>query len=109
MSNAISPQDSTFDPNVENQIELKEVEGLSQNQIVRRRFLRHKGAVISVVVLALITILAVTSVGFGSWTGWWNFVPSGQGATNPLVNGGAPSSVHHRKGVPNCRPPHEPR
>ncbi|MFD6093154.1 ABC transporter permease [Oerskovia sp. NPDC060338] len=94
MSNAISPQDSTFDPNVENQIELKEVEGLSQNQIVRRRFLRHKGAVISVVVLALITILAVTSVGFGSWTGWWNFVPSGQGATNPLVNGGAPSSVH---------------
>ena len=29
---------------VENAIELKDVEGLSQGQIVRRRFFRHRGA-----------------------------------------------------------------
>ena len=35
----------------ENNIENKEVEGLSQGQIVRRRFFRHKGAVISMITL----------------------------------------------------------
>ena len=30
---------------VENAIELREVEGLSQSQIVRRRFFRHRGAI----------------------------------------------------------------
>ena len=30
---------------VENAIELREVEGLSQGQIVRRRFFRHRGAI----------------------------------------------------------------
>jgi len=36
---------------VENAIELKEVAGLSQGQIVRRRFLRHRGAMAALVVL----------------------------------------------------------
>ena len=44
-------------------LELKEVEGLSQGQIVRKRFFRHVGAVVSMVVLALIVLLAFTSVG----------------------------------------------
>ncbi|MEP6479580.1 MAG: ABC transporter permease, partial [Rhodoglobus sp.] len=30
----------------ENSIELKEIEGLSQGQIVRKRFFRHKGALV---------------------------------------------------------------
>jgi ABC-type dipeptide/oligopeptide/nickel transport system permease subunit len=59
----------------ENAIELKEIEGLSQGQIVRRRFFRHKGAMVSIVVLAFIILLAFTSVGlsvFGLRTpGWW--------------------------------------
>ena len=37
----------------ENAIELKETEGKSQGQIVRERFFRHKGAMISLIVLVL--------------------------------------------------------
>jgi ABC-type dipeptide/oligopeptide/nickel transport system permease subunit len=59
----------------ENAIELKEIEGLSQGQIVRRRFFRHKGAMISIVVLAFIIVLAFSSVGFDvmgfKTPGWW--------------------------------------
>ena len=36
---------------IENAIELKDVEGLSQGQIVRRRFFRHRGAMVGLVVL----------------------------------------------------------
>ena len=54
----------TFEPghtpgsvtDAENNLELKEVEGLSQGQIVRRRFFRHRGALVSMVVLAFIII-----------------------------------------------------
>jgi ABC-type dipeptide/oligopeptide/nickel transport system permease subunit len=52
-------------------LEQKEVAGLSQMQIVRRRFLHHKGAMVSMVVLAGIVILSVTSVGIGPIPGWW--------------------------------------
>ena len=56
-------------------IEQKETEGLSQAQIVRRRFFRHRGALISMIVLAFIVILAFTSVGVDLWglriPGWW--------------------------------------
>jgi len=44
-------------------IEQKETEGLSQGQIVRRRFFRHRGALISMIVLAFIVILAFTCRG----------------------------------------------
>ena len=44
-------------------IEQREVEGLSQGAIVRRRFFRHRGAVISLGVLGVIVLLAFTSVG----------------------------------------------
>jgi peptide/nickel transport system permease protein len=44
-------------------IEQRETEGLSLGTIVRRRFLRHKAAVISLFVLLFITLLAFTSVG----------------------------------------------
>lgn len=61
----------------ENSIELKEIEGLSQGQIVRKRFFRHKGALVSMVLLAFIILLAFTSVGvaFGTWKsgGWWPY------------------------------------
>ena len=54
----LPPEDST-----ENAIELREVAGLSQSQIVRRRFLRHRGAMVAIVVLAFVVLLAFTSVG----------------------------------------------
>ena len=53
--------------------EQKEVAGLSQMQIVRRRFFRHKGAMISLIVLAAIVIVSVTSVGVGPISGWWKW------------------------------------
>ncbi|MFP5289541.1 MAG: ABC transporter permease [Actinomycetes bacterium] len=80
----------------ENNLELKEIEGLSQGQIVRRRFFRHRGALVSMVVLAFIIILAFSSVGlafsfFGidirtpGWWQWnWTQIPDPQ-------NGGAPT------------------
>ncbi|MDO8336714.1 MAG: ABC transporter permease [Microcella sp.] len=80
----------------ENNLELKEIEGLSQGQIVRRRFFRHRGALVSMVVLAFIIILAFSSVGFafsffgidirtpGWWQWTWTQIPTPQ-------NGGAPT------------------
>ena len=44
-------------------IEQRETEGLSLGTIVRRRFLRHRAAVISVLVILGIAVLAFTSVG----------------------------------------------
>jgi ABC-type dipeptide/oligopeptide/nickel transport system permease subunit len=54
-------------------LEQKEVAGLSQMQIVRRRFFRHRGAVISLIVLAGIVLLSVTSLGTGPIPGWWKY------------------------------------
>jgi ABC-type dipeptide/oligopeptide/nickel transport system permease subunit len=58
-------------------IEQKETQGLSQGQIVRRRFFRHRAALISMIVLAFIVLLAFTSVGVNLWgvriPGWWQY------------------------------------
>ena len=92
MSN--TPNDASQSGALENQIELLEVEGLSQGQIVRRRFFHHKGAVVALVVLIGIVLLAVTSIGVAGWNGWYAYKATGQGSTYPLVNGGAPSAEH---------------
>ncbi len=61
----------------ENSIATQEVAGLSQGQIVRKRFFRHKGALIAMFALVFIILLAFTSVGtqFGTWKtgGWWPY------------------------------------
>ncbi|MET0991062.1 MAG: ABC transporter permease [Lacisediminihabitans sp.] len=75
---------TTQDPDVndgaavaEISIEQKETEGLSQGQIVRRRFFRHRGALVAMIVLAFIVVLAFTSVGVDLWglriPGWWPY------------------------------------
>ncbi|WP_349306956.1 hypothetical protein [Cellulomonas sp. ES6] len=66
-------------------MELQEVAGLSQGQIVRRRFFRHKGAMIGLGVLILVVLLAFSSVGFGPVPGWWKYTgaPDPQNITNP--------------------------
>ena len=75
--------------NVENAIELKEVEGLSQGRIVLRRFVRHRGAIVAASVLVGIILIATTSIGWGPIPGWW---PHGYRANLPIVNpGGAPT------------------
>lgn len=75
------------EPQAENAIELREVEGLSQGQIVRRRFFRHTGAMIGLVVVILIALLAISSIGFtlGPVTlpGWWKY---GYNQLNDVVN-----------------------
>jgi ABC-type dipeptide/oligopeptide/nickel transport system permease subunit len=53
--------------------EQREIAGLSQSQIVRRRFVRHRGAMISIVVLGFIVLLAVTSIGAGPIPGWYQW------------------------------------
>ncbi|WP_127129677.1 ABC transporter permease [Georgenia sp. SYP-B2076] len=60
----------------------------SQGQLVRRRFVRHKAAMISLGVLVLITLLAYTSIGFGPFPGWWkhDYVTA-----TTLVDGGRPT------------------
>lgn len=74
---------------VENAIELKEVEGLSQGRIVLRRFLRHRGAMVASVVLAGVVLLALTSIGWGVIPGWWKYSPN---ELSPITNaGGAPT------------------
>jgi peptide/nickel transport system permease protein len=90
----LEPNEGITDPkatveNTENAIELKEVEGLSQGRIVLRRFLRHRGAMISAIVLLGVVILVTTSIGWGPIPGWWKY---GYRETSDIVNaGGAPT------------------
>ena len=44
-------------------IEQRQVEGLSLSTVVRRRFFQHRAAVTSLIILAVIVVLAFTSVG----------------------------------------------
>jgi peptide/nickel transport system permease protein len=75
----------------ESSIEQAEVAGLSQGQIVRRRFIRHKGAMAGIILLLLIVVLSVSSVGVGPVPGWWKWndtdlVPSEQGTGAPTLS-----------------------
>ncbi|HEX7804538.1 MAG TPA: ABC transporter permease [Cellulomonas sp.] len=76
---------------LETSIELKQVEGLSQGQIVRSRFVRHRAAVVAMFALAFVVLLAFTSVGVGPWTGWWKFTPN---ATGSLTHAGGRPTMH---------------
>ncbi|HET7734829.1 MAG TPA: ABC transporter permease [Nocardioidaceae bacterium] len=69
----VPPPGSAVSEKAENAIELKEVEGLSQGQIVRRRFFRHKGALIGLVTIAFVVLLAFSSTGFLFVPGWWKY------------------------------------
>ena len=53
--------------------EQREVAGLTQSQIVRRRFFRHKAAMFSLFLLLAIVVLSITSIGAGPIPGWWDF------------------------------------
>ncbi|MET3806757.1 peptide/nickel transport system permease protein [Nakamurella sp. UYEF19] len=75
MTEHISPDPShdvvPTEPGERGSLEQREVAGLSQSQIVRKRFFRHRGAVISLTVLVLILLLSVSSIGYGPIPGWW--------------------------------------
>jgi len=58
-------------------ISTKEVEGLSQGQLVRRRFFRHRGAVISMIILSAVIIFVFSALdeklGPFKYHGWWKY------------------------------------
>jgi peptide/nickel transport system permease protein len=66
-----------------------EAKGLSQGQIVRKRFLGHSGAIVGLIVFAIIFIMAFTAVGYAGIPGWWRY---GHEDVSPLVNDGAPTA-----------------
>ena len=61
----------------ENAIANKEVEGLSQGQIVRRRFFRHRAAVIALITLSSIIVFVLSAldskIGPIRIPGWWKW------------------------------------
>lgn len=73
----LDPADTLGVEHAENAIELKEIEGLSQGRIVFRRFVRHKGAMIALAILLLVTVLAFSAEGFSPFglhiPGWWKY------------------------------------
>ncbi len=60
----------------------------TQAQLVRRRFFRHRAAMISLTILFLIVVLAYTSIGYGPIPGWWKYDYATPGI---VVNRGAPT------------------
>ncbi len=88
----------TFDPDAggpgrgEGVGEAKETEGLSQNKIVWRKFVRHRGAMFGMITLGLIALLAFSSMGIGPIPGWWKWQEFN--ASHKIVNpAGAPTMV----------------
>jgi ABC-type dipeptide/oligopeptide/nickel transport system permease subunit len=74
--------------------EQREVAGLSQGQIARRRFVRHKLAMTGLFLLLFIIFIAITSVGAGPIEGWYQWqhtdlvpVQADQGPTMSLLPG----------------------
>ncbi len=61
------------EPEDETTFEQKEVAGLSQGQIVRKRFFRHKPAMVALTVLIVVVLVATTSIGWGPIPGWWKW------------------------------------
>ena len=89
---------STSEKN-ENEIALRETEGLSQGQIIFRRFVRHRAAMVSVVSLVFIILFAYSASGIHLGTkdapisvpGWWHFTITDidpAGAIAASCNGG---------------------
>ncbi|MDR1852051.1 MAG: ABC transporter permease [Propionibacteriaceae bacterium] len=76
----------------DNAIEAKETEGLSQGQIVWRKFTRHVGAMSALGVLLATALFAISAMGVGPIPGWWKY--QDPEATHPMENGGAPSANH---------------
>ncbi len=60
------------------------IKARSQGELVRRRFFRHRGAMIGLTVFVLVILLAFTSIGFGPVPGWW---PKSYLGTSTVTNG----------------------
>jgi len=67
------PEPTEGDITEERDFRALEVAGLSQGQIVRRRFMHHRGALVSLIVLAIVILMAATSIGWGPIPHWWKW------------------------------------
>ncbi len=72
---------------VEKQIDLTQ-KSYSQGELIRRRFFRHRGAMISLGLLLFITIMAFSSIGYGFLPGWWG---KDYYSAATVVDGGRPT------------------
>ncbi len=61
---------------------------MSQGQIVLRRFVHHRGAMISLVVFIFVVLLAFTSIGVGPIPGWWKY---NYWSPMEVIDGGRPT------------------
>lgn len=66
-------------------------ESQSQAKLVWKRFIRHKPAMISAVILVVVLLISITSIGIGPIPGWW---PHDWRETTTPINGGRPSAQH---------------
>lgn len=84
----VEPVVAGIDLDIEKSVPDASQRSYSQGQLVLRRFLRHKGAMTSLVILLFIVVVAYTSIGFGPFSGWWDkdFAKAAD-----VVNGGRPT------------------
>lgn len=66
----------------------KDSTSLSQGQLIRRRFIAHRAAMISTVLLVFIALMAFTSIGYAGIPGWWGKDYTMAGT---VINGGRPT------------------
>ncbi|GAB2687916.1 ABC transporter permease [Thalassiella azotivora] len=64
------------------------IQAMTQGQLVRRRFFRHRGALAGMVALAIIIVLAFSSLGFAGIPGWWD---KNYYSTGAVIDGGRPT------------------
>lgn len=78
------------DPSASDQSDIagREVAGLSQSQVVRRRFVRHRGAMTALAVLIALVVLVTSSIGWGPIPGWWRY---DYFSLYPILNGREPT------------------
>ncbi|MGV9307845.1 MULTISPECIES: ABC transporter permease [unclassified Nonomuraea] len=60
----------------------------TQAQLVRRRFFRHRGALVGMILFGIVFVLAFSSIGFGPIPGWWDKPWTGSGT---VVDRGRPT------------------
>ncbi|MCF4122327.1 ABC transporter permease [Antribacter sp. KLBMP9083] len=63
----------------------------SQGQLVWRRFVRHRAAMISIAILGVVIVLAFSSIGMGPIPGWWD---KSYLATFDKIGTGSPTWTH---------------
>lgn len=84
-SRVVQPTVTTGEPGADFEFTVK---ARTQSELVLRRFLRHRGAMIAVATLLLIIAASVSSIGYGPIPGWWGLSYL---QTASSVDGGRPT------------------